>query len=95
MIEKEVHGKYADEITEAEERLDGIVGDLGEWEEETSALWETISDELQERSPEQKEFDFPRSEAPGVTDRFVLFDSRRDYLEQMDAYNAWKEGDEE
>ena len=27
--------------------------------------------------------------------RFVLFDSRRDYLEQMDAYNAWKEGDEE
>ena len=73
-IEKEVHGKYADEITEAEERLDGIVGDLGEWEEETSALWETISDELQERSPEQKEFDFPRSEAPGVTDRFVLFE---------------------
>ena len=36
----------------------------------------------------------PRSEAAGETDRFVLFDSKRDYLSQMDAYNAWRDGDE-
>jgi hypothetical protein len=36
----------------------------------------------------------PRSQAPGRTDRFVLFDSRRDYFTQMDAYNAWRDGDE-
>ncbi len=38
--------------------------------------------------------EIPRSEAPGETDKFVLFDSRRSYVEQMDFYNAWRAGDD-
>ena len=30
---------------------------------------------------------------PETTGNFVLYDTARSYLEQMDAYNLWREGD--
>jgi hypothetical protein len=100
-ITESARKKYADEIGELEQRFDEITDQLaeiasefGEWEEEGGELWTAISTELEVRRPDLSDVAVPQSEAPGETDRFVLFDSQRDYFGQMDAYNAWRDGDE-
>jgi hypothetical protein len=45
-------------------------------------------------APDLSDIEIPRSAVPSETERFVLFDSKRDYLTQMDNYNAWKDGNE-
>jgi len=49
---------------------------------------------MEARLPDLSDVEIPRSEAPGETDSFVLFDSKRSYFEQMDFYNNWRDGDE-
>jgi hypothetical protein len=93
-ITKRVHTKHAEQIEELTNRFEEIVEELREWETEADELWQTIADHLAEEKPDLSEVEVPRSEAPGATDKFVLFDSKRDYLTQMDAYNSWKIGGE-
>jgi hypothetical protein len=100
-IEREVHDKHADDIaaisagfSEIADQLAAIASRFEDWEEEARELWQTIADEMEEQRPELSDVEAPRSEARGETDRFVLFNSRRDYFTQMDAYNAWRDGDE-
>jgi hypothetical protein len=92
---QDIHGTHAEEIERLSERFEEITDQLTEWQEEASDLWQTISAEIEEISPDLSDVEVPRSEAPGKTNRFVLFDSRRDYFTQMDAYNAWRDGDEQ
>ncbi len=98
---KRIREKHADEIealeqsfNEITDQLAEIASEFDEWEEEAGELWQTIAAEIEEERPDLSDVEVPRSEAPGETDRFVLFDSRRDYFTQMDAYNAWRDGDE-
>jgi hypothetical protein len=93
-IEHGIHEEYAEKIKELSERFEEIKTELREWEEEASDLWQDIAAEMREQLPDLSDVYVPRSKAPGETDRFVLFDSRRDYFTQMDAYNAWRDGDE-
>ena len=81
-------------FSEIAEKLADVASEFGDWEEEAAELWRTIAAELENERPDLSDVEVPRSDAPGSTDRFVLFDSRRDYLTQMDAYNAWRDGDE-
>ena len=71
------------------------MSDLEDLKEEADELWQTITEEMEERLPDLSDVEIPRSEAPGETDSFVLFDSKRDYFTQMDFYNAWRDGDED
>jgi hypothetical protein len=89
-----VHEKYAEQIEELSDRFNEIIGELGEWEKEADELWGTIAEELEDLAPDLSDVEIPRSEAPGETERFVLFDSKRGYLDQMDRYNEWKDGAE-
>jgi hypothetical protein len=100
-IVESVREQHADEIEALEQsfdeitqRFDEIASELDDWETEAGELWQTIADEIEEQRPDLSDVKVPRSKAPGETDRFVLFDSRRDYFTQMDAYNAWRDGDE-
>jgi hypothetical protein len=95
-IEDEIHAEHSEEIDEIAEAIDELAEQLSSLKERASELWKTIARELWEKSPRCRtdEVEFPRSEAPGETESFVLFDSKRSYLEQMDFYNAWKAGDE-
>jgi hypothetical protein len=93
-LEKHIHEKYADEVNALSERFEEIKEQLDDWETEASDLWHTISNEIEEVLPDLSDVAAPQSEAPGETSRFVLFDSKRDYFTQMDAYNAWRDGDE-
>jgi hypothetical protein len=100
-IEERVYEKYAAEIAELEGGFAEIVGDFEEvssqfddWDDHAAELYATIAAELRERRPDLSAVEVPRSEAPGATDRFVLFDSKRDFT-QMDHYNFWRDGVDE
>lgn len=93
-IEKRILDLYGEQITEMSTRFKEIIEELDAWEKKADELWSDIADDLEEAAPDLSDIEIPRSEAPGETDRFVLFDSKRDYLTQMDHYNAWKDGDE-
>jgi hypothetical protein len=93
-ITKRIHKKYAEQIEELSDRFQQITDELDELKSEIEELYETLDEELEEQAPDLSDIDIPRSNAPGETDRFVLFDSQRDYLTQMDHYNAWKGGNE-
>jgi hypothetical protein len=92
-IEAEIEDKYAVEIEALESELSSIDDQLQEVADRAQELWDKMGKELEEQCPDLSEVEIPRSEAPGGTERFVLFDSKRDYLTQMDAYNAWRTGD--
>jgi hypothetical protein len=101
MAEQDTREAYAEQIAALGADFDQIVANfqeissrLDDWQERAGALWQALANEMRDRSPDLSEVEIPRSQAPGKTDRFVLFDSRRDYLSQMDAYNAWRDGDE-
>ena len=101
MAEHDVRSAYAEQIAAVGADFDTIVAGFQEvasrldgWRERASRLWQILADEMRDRSPDPSEVEIPRSQAPGKTDRFALFDSRRDYLTQMDAYNAWRDGAE-
>jgi len=92
-IEAEIEAKYADEIEAIESDLSSIDDQLQEVAGRAQELWDKMEEELEENCPDLSEVEIPRSEASGETNKFVLFDSKRDYLAQMDAYNAWRNGD--
>lgn len=93
-IETEVKKKHAERIADIEVRFEEIVSSLEDWQAAADELWQTIADELEEQCPSLADVEIPRSEAPGETDKLVLFDSRRSYFEQIDFYNAWRDGEE-
>src|SRR5262249_42421416 len=93
-IEQRICEEHAEKIEELSQRFEEIKTELDEWEQEASDLWQDIAAEMEEQLPDLSDVEVPRSQAQGETDRFVLFDSRRDYFTQMDAYNAWRDGDE-
>ena len=85
---------HAEEIAALKERLEAIQDDLNDWQEDVAELHQTIAAELEERRPDLSDIEIPSSDAPGETDKFVLYNSRRSYVEQMDFYNAWRAGDD-
>ena len=87
--------RWSESFNEITEQFARVASEFDDWEEEASELWQTIAAEIEEKRPDLSDVEVPRSEAPGETDRFVLFNSRRDYFTQMDAYNAWRDGDEQ
>ena len=98
-LETEVKAEHTEQIEAITNRFETILSDLDTLKDEADELWQTIAEEMEERLPDSSDVlsqvEIPRSEAPGETDSFVLFDSKRDYFTQMDFYNSWREGDDD
>lgn len=101
VIQRNVSDRYAGEITSLRQDFASIVDEIRalgtkfkEWEDKARPVWERIASDLDDQRPDFCDVIIPRSEAPGETDRFVLFDSTRDYFTQMDAYNTWRDGED-
>ena len=58
------------------------------WEASAKGLWETMAEDMREREPSLPEV--PTARPANEPDGFVLFDSKRDYLNQIDAYREWQ-----
>jgi hypothetical protein len=93
-IEKAVQDRYSEEIDKLRASFREIVESLEAWQEEAEDLWSTIAAELEENMPDLSGVEVPRPKVSGKTDRFVLFDSKRDYLTQIDHYHMWRDGAE-
>ena len=94
-IRDEVTESHQDEIDELTSKYDDVVSAVRTleetaeaWEESAADLWETIADELREQKPDLPEP--PTARPANEPDGFVLFDSKRDYLNQIDAYREWQ-----
>ncbi len=83
----EPHQEKIDQLTSA---YDEIVADFEAWERSAENLWSTITEELEEEQPDLSEFEKPKARPANEPDGFVLFDSKRDYISQMDSYHEWQ-----
>ena len=89
-IAEAVTEPHQDEIDQLTAEYEGIVGELSAWEEHAEDLWSTITEELEEAQPALAEFEKPKARPANEPDGFVLFDSKRDYLTQLDRYHEWQ-----
>jgi hypothetical protein len=76
------------------EKYEDIQAQLEELDETAAGIWESIGERLEEVAPEvAADVPKPREATPHEE---PLFDSKRDYLSQIDAYRGWqgrKQGD--
>lgn len=92
-IEDQIHAHYAADVDALRFDHADIQERLRAWEERAGAVWQAMTERLETADidmdltpPEPKPAD--EHEAP-------LFDSRRDYLSQLDHYHAWQGRDRE
>ncbi len=88
----ELHQEEIDQLTSEFEAVVDAAQTLEEtaeaWETSAEGLWETMAEEMREREPNLP--DVPTARPANEPDGFVLFDSKRDYLNQIDAYREWQ-----
>ena len=89
-IAEAVTEPHQDEIDQLTAEYEDIVGELSAWEERAEGLWSTITEEMEEAQPALAEFEKPKARPANEPDGFVLFDSKRDYLTQLDRYHEWQ-----
>ncbi|MDY0237196.1 MAG: hypothetical protein RBR71_14320 [Gudongella sp.] len=95
---------FQNELDEIRSRVEGVVqkyqmqldeiseemaAELEPYEEMVNSLWQAIQDIADSVSPDLPDLPEPEVEED---DRAWLFDSRRDYFDQLTAYRAWKGG---
>ena len=88
LIQEEAVEEHQEEIDKLESAYDDIVSNLESWEERAQETWSSIADKLFQEKPDLPEIPKPRP--ANEPDGFVLFDSRRDYFKQIDAYREWQ-----
>lgn len=87
-ITEQIHADHADEIAAATEQWQAICTQMEQWREQHLPAWQAISDKLHAA---ELAVEYPQATVRGDTD-WPLFDSRRDYLEQIQAYKAFRAG---
>lgn len=88
LIQEKAVEPHQEEIDELESAYDDIVSDLESWEERAQETWSSIADILFQGKPDLPETPKPRP--ANEPDGFVLFDSKRDYFNQIDSYREWQ-----
>lgn len=88
-ITERVLAAHEDDIEELREEYQVIASECEDWQVSADKLWSAIALELDSQRPDLA--DFPKPEPrPARQPPDLLFDSRRDYLTQLDAYRAWQ-----
>jgi hypothetical protein len=84
-----VNDRFADEIAELQYDWNEIIEDyqakVDEWVERANGVSHAITEALEELKPDLSEVELPEP-AEGDDDDDPLFDSTRDYVEQLDRY---------
>lgn len=90
-VERQVRERF--DITGIEQRYEALIEtfkeDVARLEEETEELWPQIAKALEEVRPEFDPADMPEPRPANPPDA-PLFDSKRDYVEQIDHYRSWQ-----
>ncbi|SFJ31768.1 hypothetical protein SAMN04515648_3454 [Phyllobacterium sp. CL33Tsu] len=90
-VEAEVLANYDIEAFQSryDEAFDAFEAAVAEIEIDTEQLWPQIASELSANIPQYDLDDFPKPKSATPPEE-PLFDSRRDYLDQMDHYRRWQ-----
>lgn len=89
-IGEQILGSRAEEIEDLRSEHEEIVDQLNEWGDRADQLWDEIARELAAEAPDLSDFEKPEPEPAQEPDGFLLFDSKRDYLTQLDHYHHWQ-----
>jgi hypothetical protein len=88
-INRKVHVEHRAEIRVLESDLKRIQKEharqITAWKKRAFPVWHAVADKLEARSPDPFEIDWPEPDE-GDEDNNPLFDSTRDYVEQIDRY---------
>jgi hypothetical protein len=87
-IEESVYDEFTDEIDKIRERYAAIRQALKDLQSESAELWSQIAARLEAEAPAVTEGDIP--EAPEAEHEAPLFDSKRDYLTQLNWFRHWQ-----
>ncbi len=89
-IEQGIADPHQEEIDQLTSTYEEMVAEIEAWERSAEDLWSSITEELEEEQPDLSEFEKPAPRPANEPDGFVLFDSKRDYFNQIDAYREWQ-----
>ncbi len=87
-ITRQVHSDHADAIAEAREQWQAISHQIEQWRERHAPAWQAISDDL---DAAELDIEYPEASVDGNAD-WPLFDSRRNYEDQLHAYKVFRAG---
>ena len=89
-IEEQVTAPYKEVLDRLRCDFELIEEEYREWEKQADETWSRISEEMEPLIPEILPDDLPKTEPEGDPDKPALFDSKRDYLTQIDHYHQWQ-----
>jgi hypothetical protein len=93
-ITRKVHAAHKAEITKLETEWKRIakeyVRQIAAWQKRAKPVWHAYTNDLQAQAPDPDLIDWPEP-ADGDEDDDPLFDSTRDYVEQIDRYKAFQD----
>lgn len=87
--EEAVRERHTEEIARLTGRWDGVLAELADIEADAADLFERMEPELRDAAPAVNAEDVPTPEGNEPIAE-PLFDSRRDWLEQLDHYKLWQ-----
>jgi len=88
-ITDSVHEEHREQLDELEEAWGEIASLIESWNERAQAVWRSIARNLLDAAPDPDDHDWPEAREPDEDDD-PLFDSTRDYVEQMDRYKQYQ-----
>jgi hypothetical protein len=92
-LERTVHSKHAEAVEAIEEEYSDLREQLLELRERAGELWGQMAKELRDGQPYVSVSDVPKPNAES-DQQAPLFDSKRDYLMQLDWYRHWQGRDQ-
>jgi hypothetical protein len=88
-ISREVAAGYSTQIEALQAEYDELAALFAEWRERAETVWQAIADDLEARRPDPDDLIWP-DPAEGDEREVPLFDSRRDYVTQIDVYKEFQ-----
>jgi hypothetical protein len=93
-LNQRTHARHRGEIRRLRSEWGSIAKDyerqIAAWRERADPVWQAIAQQLEADSPDLNEIDWPEP-AEGDEDPNPLFDSTRDYVEQIDRYKRFQD----
>jgi hypothetical protein len=93
-ITRKVHAEHKAKIKTLESEWNKIAKQharqIAAWQKRAKVVWHAIAKDLKAKAPDTDEIDWPEP-ADGDEDDDPLFDSTRDYVEQIDRYKSFQD----
>ena len=89
-VQDDIRGQHG--IDDLQQEYAEIIGQLSDWEERAKEVWSDIADELMDRKPDISDIEEPRARDAREPES-PLYNSKRGYLPQIDAYHEWQRRD--